>query len=288
MKGTFEENTNEFYKELNSNCDPDKLLEIAKHGIYLYEPLFKYEKIKNHVNVIEISILANQFFMINNDNQYNKLIYIYTNRCKSKLYKNNEEYIFNLIIMNKYIIDKILMNENEGVVYRLCNKLGLNVIIKSLYKYSYIDINLFNLFSKIVYNRDHPTFKFEISEFFYNNKMLLGQTLKSNIIANYLLTEIIRKNCITLSLLEYITENIDVSIIKHNPCYNFKLLMPFNIIKKYKNKLLGPNTLYVKCNDKFSEEFINIMFSDHLIDLIFNKHEKNYENYYIFKHYKKH
>ena len=35
MKGTFEENTNEFYKELNGNCDPDKLLEIVKHGIYL-------------------------------------------------------------------------------------------------------------------------------------------------------------------------------------------------------------------------------------------------------------
>jgi len=91
MKGTFEENTDEFYKELNGNFDPDKLLEIARHGMYLYEPLFKYEKIKNHVNVVDISIMAGQYFMVNNDEQYERIKYIVLNfGAFFELFKNFE------------------------------------------------------------------------------------------------------------------------------------------------------------------------------------------------------
>ena len=51
-------NTNLFYEELFNSCNPDTLLKIAQKGICLYYPLYKYEKIKNHEYVIEISILA--------------------------------------------------------------------------------------------------------------------------------------------------------------------------------------------------------------------------------------
>jgi len=37
----YEKNTDEFYKELNGNCYPEKLLEIARKGVYLYEPMIK-------------------------------------------------------------------------------------------------------------------------------------------------------------------------------------------------------------------------------------------------------
>ncbi|KAG4104868.1 hypothetical protein H8356DRAFT_926209, partial [Neocallimastix lanati (nom. inval.)] len=56
--------------ELVSTCNPERLLEIARKGIYLYEPLFNYNKIKNHECVIEISLLASQYFRIDNIKQY--------------------------------------------------------------------------------------------------------------------------------------------------------------------------------------------------------------------------
>ena len=70
MKKKKKKNTEVFYKEFNENCCPEKLLEIERKGVYFYEPLFKYDKIKNHENVIDISIVANQYFLINNDNQF--------------------------------------------------------------------------------------------------------------------------------------------------------------------------------------------------------------------------
>jgi len=40
MVVSIEENTKKFYIELNGNCDPEKLLEISKKGVLLYESLF--------------------------------------------------------------------------------------------------------------------------------------------------------------------------------------------------------------------------------------------------------
>ncbi|KAG4086879.1 hypothetical protein H8356DRAFT_1372091 [Neocallimastix lanati (nom. inval.)] len=88
MVEVFEENMKEFYKELNGKCNPDKLLEIAKRGIYLYEPLLKYEKIKNHVYVVDISMMAGQYFMINNIKKI-KSIEIDYNYINFKLNENN-------------------------------------------------------------------------------------------------------------------------------------------------------------------------------------------------------
>jgi len=67
-----EKNTNLFYKELNSTCDINKLLNFAKKGIFLYEPLFKYDKIKYHESVIDISLYSRQYFFIYNKKQYNR------------------------------------------------------------------------------------------------------------------------------------------------------------------------------------------------------------------------
>jgi len=40
------------------------------------------------------------------------------------------------------------------------------------------------------------------------------------------------------------------------------LFFPFDIIQKYKNKFFKPNTLYVNCKDKFSENFITVVLTD--------------------------
>jgi len=185
----YDKNTNEFYKELNGNCCPEKLLEIARKGIDLYEPLFKYDKIKNHENVIEISLLTPQYFLINNDNQFNKLFDICTKRKNESNddYYSRMRYIFKLMIINKYIINKILTKEKDDMIIDMILMLGLNTIIKSLYKYNYINVKLFNLFGTIAYLNlnDNPNFKFEISEFFHNNKILLKHILKNSIINDF-------------------------------------------------------------------------------------------------------
>ncbi|KAG4082197.1 hypothetical protein H8356DRAFT_970252, partial [Neocallimastix lanati (nom. inval.)] len=72
---------------LNSECDPEKLLYIAKKGIFLDEPLLKYEKIKNHEYVVDISIMGKQFYTINNKKQYNRLKFWYN---EIKIKKNKE------------------------------------------------------------------------------------------------------------------------------------------------------------------------------------------------------
>ena len=84
-----EKNTKLFFAELNNDCNVNKLLEIAKKGILLYEPLFKYEKIKNHEYVVDISLIGNQYLLINTKKQYNRFKYIIIqntlniNLCKS-------------------------------------------------------------------------------------------------------------------------------------------------------------------------------------------------------------
>lgn len=67
------ENTKLFYEELeNKFINYSKLLDIARKGIFLEESLtVKYP----HAFMIDISILANQHFTINNDNQYYRLKY---------------------------------------------------------------------------------------------------------------------------------------------------------------------------------------------------------------------
>jgi hypothetical protein len=67
------ENTKLFYNELEKEfINYSKLLEIAKKGIFLKESLtIKYP----HAFMIDISILANQHFTVNNDNQYYRLKY---------------------------------------------------------------------------------------------------------------------------------------------------------------------------------------------------------------------
>jgi len=63
-----EDNTKDFYKELYSECNIKTLENIANKGIFLNEPLFKYNKIENDEIATKISINAHQFCFINNQN----------------------------------------------------------------------------------------------------------------------------------------------------------------------------------------------------------------------------
>jgi len=86
---------------------------LQEKGIFLYEPLFNNDKIKNDENVIEISILVGQYFMILNKNQYMKLIDLSFQKEKYDIYLfTSSDCIFSLIIINRYLIEQ-LMNEKK-------------------------------------------------------------------------------------------------------------------------------------------------------------------------------
>jgi len=127
-----EENTKLFYTELNNDCDINKLLEIAKKGILLYEPLYKYEKIKNHEYIIDISLLGNQLILINTIEQYNRFknYTINPNNLNRPLY--NSFHFENIscymtIIVNKFFIEQLINEENDLFINKLlCNSNNSN------------------------------------------------------------------------------------------------------------------------------------------------------------------
>jgi len=279
MKGTIEENTDEFYKELNGNCDPDKLLEIAKQGIYLYEPLFKYEKIKNHVNVVEISILAGQYFMINNDEQFEKFDILLSNDdfmyelfediCEPS-YISTESDCLKLIIPNKFFIDKYLF---EGFT---CNfKIKYSGIIQEwlfyLYKYYYITRDDFINF----YYNWYTNIKFIIFEYFYygNKKYLEDLFEKCNSYIKFkILYEILAYCSYDINILKYCA-----SIVERYTNISISSDVIYEIFKKGKKirKFYGEVSSHELriTNNRFSFYYIYVKeyFLSNIIDSSINK-----------------
>ncbi|ORX77900.1 hypothetical protein BCR32DRAFT_282771 [Anaeromyces robustus] len=283
-----ERNTELFYKELNNDCNPENLLKIAKDGIYLYEPLFNYEKIKNHVYAIEISILASQYFMINNIEQYNEFIKICQKETKDLTieivpFSSKEvRYIFKLIIPNKFLLEQ-LFNEQDEIVDMFLENFKFKVIFPFLYKYNFITAELFNLF----YSKDqsNPCI-FEIFEFLTDNNKVLLEKMANSVYPSYYLKMIYFQNCRDEKLLKCLSETFtNINLMKCESLFRVPLAIPYRISKKYVKKIFLPNKSYIKCDDKFSEEFINDVFNDDIIRWLI-KYNKLNENY--LKQFKRH
>ena len=247
-----EENTREFYKELNGNCNPDQLLEIARRGIYLYEPLFKYDNIKNHVNVVEISILAGQYFMINNDEQFEEFdIFLSDDDSLYELFKGipKPRYIFTkrdilkLIIPNKYFIDTYLF---EGCDSDSDFKIKYSKITQEwlfyLYKYNYITRDDFiNFYYAEYYRMKLQFFLFEY--FYYGNKNYLDNLFEKGDIAI--------KFEILYNILNYYS--FDINILKY--CANK--------VKKYANIHISSNIIYKTYKKRKKEDcYGNICYKE--------------------------
>ncbi|ORX79672.1 hypothetical protein BCR32DRAFT_281226 [Anaeromyces robustus] len=213
----FERNTELFYKELNND---------SKDGIYLYEPLFNHEKIKNHREEKHQTIRIVPFSF--------KIV----------------KYIFKLIIPNKFLLEQ-LFNEDDKIIDMFVQNFEFKVIFPFLYKYNFITAELFNLF----YLKDQSNpFIFEIFEFLTDNNKVLLEKMANSICPLYYFRMIYYTNCRDEKLLKCLTETFtNANLMK---CENFvrvPLPIPYYISKKY-------------CDDKFSEEFINDVFSDDLIE----------------------
>ncbi|KAL6592782.1 hypothetical protein U3516DRAFT_852835 [Neocallimastix sp. 'constans'] len=227
MSKSFEENTKDFYDELNGECDPKRLLYIAEQGIFLKEPLFKYDKIKDHEYVVDISVISDQFFLINNNKQYNRLKYFFKeDRYIYDKYRHItpscNDY-FSLVIINKYFIEKLLYEKDENF---------LNEVISTRENYLLED------FIKINENNIEDILR----------KILIESGKDINIL-NYCLDKVKRYN----------------SKIKRIEGYRVPMHYCFETLKYYSDELCIKNHLYLKCEDKYAEEFINVCFTDEFI-----------------------
>jgi len=161
-------NTRSFYKEYNNKCKPDKLLNIAKKGIELYEPLNSYRL--SHSNLIDISIISKQLFMITNLNQYRKF---YTNikyLNENSNYENEKFIIYNKFLTKYTINDNILINKyflNYNIFYLP------NFIFNKAVSYNYIDSNFYIFQKLITIGNKRITDLLNFYDYFYFNKNLL-------------------------------------------------------------------------------------------------------------------
>jgi len=292
-----EVNTSLFYEELNGNGNPDKLLEIARKGIFLYEPLFKNEKIKDHENTIEISILARQFFMINTDRQYEKFMDIISRKEEYPLFpfdsKNGtlENYFF-LLIENEFFIKKLLKEKDKQRLL-LAHNIGHNNLMDNLRKYHCLREEVFYLFLEI-----ESDTKLDIISYFYFNDTsalepdyFMNSNSCINIVMDYGRDFNIFKFCVEkIQSLESLFPN-EGSVCRIPPFF------PLNQLEKYSNAMIEPNKLKYVHEDKCCERFFNSVFTDRMcecperIDEFFNTYDyvlslynidkTNYKNFTI-------
>ena len=287
----YEKNTDLFYEELNGECNPDTLLNIARNGIFLYEPLFNNNKLKYHENTIEISILAGQYFMIFNRKQYQKMVDLsYIEECIMYPYLRRSYNICDLVVVNKYLIDQLMIEENEKILISITNNCWyVYLMLLYIYKHKYISTKIFHLYS-YTFNDMIYNLKFELFEYFYfENCELLNNTIKNN--------NNLYKKC---RFLEYILHNYarDVKIFKycinkikkykiiHCTDYRVPLFFPLTFIEKYKDEFYIPNQLYITCDDKQLQKFINITFSNYYIKQLKDNgcRSKEKKEYYLKKY----
>jgi len=273
-------NTNLFYEELFNSCNPDTLLKIAQKGICLYYPLYKYEKIKNHEYVVDISIISKQHFMIFNNIQYNRVVHYLI---------NTDEYIFaSKIIINKFFLDKIINETYYNVIdkyidklYNYSNTMIPDYLIKYLLKYDYITIDFNNLFS-IHENNIY----FDLMEYlhFNNKNYYFNDNFNYN---NY-------REIVELYIIDY-CYNYDINLLDYclnisntnkiripqnfNSDFKFASYLPLNMLKKYV-EIFEPNKLKFVILDNieektYYEEIINILVSDYCFYYIMI-YKKNY------------
>ncbi|KAL6602440.1 hypothetical protein U3516DRAFT_842203 [Neocallimastix sp. 'constans'] len=134
-----ENNTELFFKELKSKtCNLEILYNLSLKGIYLYK------KIKYHEYVVDISLMNKQYFKIYNDRQYDRLIEKFEKyEGKNNTYNKNE--YRQLIILNEYIIKKLVNDNNNSYILTL-PKEHSHISLYCLLKYNYISYKIFDFF----------------------------------------------------------------------------------------------------------------------------------------------
>lgn len=181
LKVYFEdEDIKAFYDEYNTGCNPENLLEIAKRGILLYEPLNSLKLV--HPYLVDISVLAHQNYMITNIDQYNRIKTLIASDQYNDAYNNS--LVFNLLIINKTFID-FYINDDEFIEYLMHNDsnnqfVNYNYvrIIHKLVEYGYADKNLVKEFFSDASLTNSPDFSI-------GNESPLFECIQNDVFSTY-------------------------------------------------------------------------------------------------------
>jgi len=287
---TIEKNTELFYKELNGNCDVNNLLKIAKEGIFLYESLCKHDKLKNHDYVIDISILARQYFMINTETQYTRFFEIMKNFEKYNIFSiyENRYDCGKLIIINKFFINKLMEDKNEEHIFLIINSYSSILILKNLFKYNLINAKCFYFFITNC-SRNHKI-TFEIIDYFYfnkNNYVFDKYRMSYSFNEIFALIERIIEIGYDINMLNYCVNLLeDYNVKMSSYCINnFKICLnfPLKTLQEFSNKIYMPNQFVLKHEDKYFETLINTVISDNVLYSYVNSPSFIYNIYNIDK-----
>ncbi|ORX85866.1 hypothetical protein BCR32DRAFT_275952 [Anaeromyces robustus] len=261
-----EKNTALFYEELEKeSCDVELLYNLSLDGIRLYRPLYRYKKIRHHDYVVDISLMNKQYFKIYNDSQFKRLIQAFKKLEEEG--KDKDKYI-RLILLNEYIINKIVNDNNYFNVFKYSYELS-NIPLYYLFKYKYISYKILDYFK---YDR-MPYYLIIyivfINAFYFKeniNLMNINKYLGKYYFSSQLKYEFERD----IKALEYIIINVR-NYIKDDYCYrDFRTgpFYPFNLLKKVSSKIFKPNILYFKHPDKNIEDLFNSICGDSILCLL--------------------
>jgi len=187
-------NTRAFYKEYNNKCNPEKLLNIAKKKIEIFEPLNSVKI--NHSFLIDISFKTKQYFIITNLNQYRKFIKLIKDSDKNNNNNCTDFLIYNRFV-TKYTINNTKLINDNIISYEDSQKLFWRFIYFKSIIYDYSNNDLFIL-KKNIFIKEFIEF-LNIYDYFYCNKNLLFTTgcivysfskiLKYNKTINYIINK---------------------------------------------------------------------------------------------------
>jgi len=261
-----EENTKLFFNELKSNsCNFELLYNLSLKGIYLYKPLYLYKKIRYHEYVVDISLMNNQFFMIYNDKQYNRLIEVFEKYERKNYNNNNKNKYRKLIILNEYIVKKLINDKDNSNTLMFLNEYS-NISLYCLLKYNYISYKIFDYFK---YDKIYELVF--IFMYFYNVYYLkenLNLMNLSKYIGNYYVSSCLKYEFgKDIRALEYIIINV-CNNIKDDYCFSqFRVLpiYPIDLLKKVSSKVYKLNILYFKHDDKRIEDLFNNICGDKML-----------------------
>jgi len=163
-------NTRAFYKEYENKCRPNKLLNISKRGIELYEPLNSYKI--SHSNLIDISLITKQLFVITNLNQYRAFI--------KNIKDSNENRKKNLdLLIYNWFITKYTINNTDIIKNHIINDVispFWSIIFYKAMTYNYINNDLFVFFKLLLFYNKMLIDLCTIYDYFYFNRKILFLT----------------------------------------------------------------------------------------------------------------
>ncbi|OUM57698.1 hypothetical protein PIROE2DRAFT_17238 [Piromyces sp. E2] len=268
----YEKNTEIFYQELNGPCRPDKLLEIAKKGIFLYEPLFRRNEknIREHEYVVYISVLAKQYYMIYNERQYLAFITNINNVNNFNVYVELNRFDYcRLVIINDYFLGRLLQETNELLLLTVLESFDPNYLLRFFHKFEKVPETLYSLF-----NKKAKAIFFDFINFFYfgesgewfGSREPTSMNQKWDQTYFEEMATIIGSSGYDIQMIEYLVEELERYHqrlpITTTTLFRVPLTFPLTTLQYYTQKIYQPNIMTFEHDQPYLKTFFNTVFTD--------------------------